>query len=199
MDADRPGFEEEQALLAALRHRRPEACEAFVDAHYGEVYRLLLWLCGETETASDLTQETFAAFWRSLADLDKRTIASLRPWLFAIARNRWRKRCRDHHPTQPLDDALEVSDPTPGPDLQVLQALDRELVSRLLLGLPADLREALVLRVFQELSYRDIGEMTGVAEGLARWRVHRARTLLRTRALEQMPELVPTIQEFGKQ
>ena len=54
MDADRPGFEEEQALLAALRHRRPEACEAFVDAHYGEVYRLLLWLCGETETASDV-------------------------------------------------------------------------------------------------------------------------------------------------
>lgn len=190
MDAGRQGFAEEQALIAALRRRLPETCEAFVDAHYGEVYRLLLWLCGDTEAASDLTQETFAAFWRSLADLDKRTIASLRPWLFAIARNRWRKRCRDHHPTQPLEEALDVSDPSPGPEPQLLQALDRELVSRLLLGLPPDLREALVLRGFQELSYREIGEMTGVAEGLARWRVHRARTLLRARALELMPDLV---------
>jgi RNA polymerase sigma-70 factor (ECF subfamily) len=198
MDVGKPEFAEEQALLAALRHRRPEACEAFVDAHYGDVYRLLLWLCGQPETAADLTQETFAAFWRSLAELDKRTIASLRPWLFAIARNRWRKRCRDHHPTQPLEEALELGDPAPGPEAQLLQALDRELLSRLVLGLPVDLREALVLRVFQELSYREIGEMTGVADGLARWRVHRARTLLRMRALEAMPEWQSTIRESGK-
>lgn len=198
MDADRQRFEEEQTLLAALRRRRPEACEAFVDAHYGEVYRFLLWLSGDCEIAADLTQETFAGFWRSLADLDKRTIASLRPWLYAIARNRWRKRCRDRHPTQPIEDALEIGDPSPGPEPLLLQSLDRERVSRLLLGLPPELRETLVLRAFQDLSYREIGEMTGAAEGLARWRVHRARALIRTRALAEMTELLSQFREPRK-
>src|SRR5947199_5824680 len=105
-----------EAAVAALRAGERRACEAFVDAHYRGVYRFFTWLTGNPEAAEDLTQETFTAFWESLAD-GRRTVApDLKAWLYGIARNRWRKRCRDRQPSEaPLEIALEVRDPVPGP------------------------------------------------------------------------------------
>ena len=57
--------------VAALRSGNRRACEAFVEAHYRGVYRFFTWLTGDPEAAADLTQETFAAFWASLADPER--------------------------------------------------------------------------------------------------------------------------------
>lgn len=180
----------ESQILEALRAGRREDCEAFIDLHYRRVYAFLLWLTNNAEAASDLTQETFAGFWESLGSLDGERSPDLKAWLYGIARNRWRKRCRDARP--PLADLEGLSgipDAAPGPEEVALGGMEAAAVVRAVADLPAGYREALVLRVFQELTYGQIASALGISEGLARWRVHRARSWL---CASLRPEWAPT-------
>ena len=171
--------ESEGRLLEALRAREREACEAFVEAHYRGVYSFFLWLTNNPDAAADLTQETFAALWESLGSLDGESVPDLKAWLYGIARNRWRKRCRDgRHAAGFLDEAAGVPDDSPGPEALALSGLEAAAVVRAVADLPSGYREALVLRVFQELTYAQIADALGISEGLARWRVHRGRSWL---------------------
>lgn len=170
--------------LDGLRAWRGDVCAAFVDRHYRQVYRFFQWLTGDPETAADLTQETFAVFWESIGRIDPGSVPDLKAWLFGIARNRWRKRMRDRPPAcEELESGLEVADATPGPEEVALAHLDSDQVMQAVGDLPPDLREALVLRVFQELDYPEIAEILGIGLSLARWRVHRARQRLRNRLI----------------
>lgn len=175
--ADRP-------LLVRLRAREPEACEAFVDAHYRGVYGFLVWLTNDPEAAADLTQETFAGFWVSTARLDPARTPDLKAWLYGIARNRWRKRLRSAQQDDRRCDAdpvrlMEAPDTGPGPEAVLLAAFRSAELARAVKELPSDYREALVLRAFQEMSYAEIADALGIGQGLARWRVNRARVRLR--------------------
>jgi RNA polymerase sigma-70 factor (ECF subfamily) len=175
---------QEPGLLDRLRARERAACEAFVDAHYASVYRFFRWLTNDPDASADLTQESFAGFWTSLTRLDAARAGDLKAWLYGIARNRWRKRCRTEYRGsgplfQPLDAAGETIDPAPGPEETILAGWAAERVARAVAGLPPDYREAFVLRVFQELPYPQIAELLGIGEGLARWRVHQGRLRLR--------------------
>jgi RNA polymerase sigma factor (sigma-70 family) len=126
----------------------------------------------------------FAAFWESTARLPEAGGAplDLKAWLYGIARNRWRKRCRAGGPASAsLEEALELPDRAPGPEAALLAAMDAGQVAQAVADLPADYREALVLRVFEELSYSQLAAALGISEGLARWRVHQARNRLRAR------------------
>lgn len=168
--------------LEGLKSWRGEVCEAFVDQHYTQVFRFFQWLTADREAAADLTQETFAAFWESVARKDPATVPDLKAWLFGIARNRWRKRLRDRPPTwEGLEACLELVDGAPGPEACALTSLDTGELLRAVSELPPDFREALVLRVFQELEYDQIAETLGISGVLARWRVHQGRQRLRSR------------------
>jgi RNA polymerase sigma-70 factor (ECF subfamily) len=170
-------------LLEKLGAWDPAAGEAFVQAHYRGLYRFFLWLTNDPEAASDLTQESFAAFWHSVAGPAGRAVPDLKAWLYGIARNRWRKRRRDDrtdHLTSaaPVEEAWAIPDGQPCPEALVLARIDAEEAADAVAVLPPDLREALVLRVFEELSYAQIAAALGISENLARWRAHRARKLL---------------------
>jgi RNA polymerase sigma-70 factor, ECF subfamily len=165
-------------VLEQLLRREKQACEAFVDLHYRGVHRFFFWLTGSRDAAADLTQETFACFWESLGRREGGAGLDPKAWLYGIARNRWRKRLRGQKSWAALEEAVEVPDAALGPEEVVLRTLETEEVLGALTALAPELREALVLRVFQELSYAEIGEALLISEGLARWRVHRARTKL---------------------
>jgi len=166
-------------LLERLQARHPETCAAFVDAHYRGVYRFFLWLTRDPDCSADLTQEAFAAFWQSVDRLEPGTAPDLKAWLYGVARNGWRRRCRCTRPLLGLDEAVELPDPAPGPEAFALSAFEGAEVARAVADLPADYREALVLRVFQEMEYSQVAAALGVTETLARWRVHQARGRLR--------------------
>ena len=75
----------ERQILSALREGRREAYEAVIDAHYGSVYRFLMFLTREASLAEDLTQEVFTAAWGALGRFEGR--ASIKTWLHRIAYN----------------------------------------------------------------------------------------------------------------
>lgn len=77
--------------LEALRSGGREAQEVFVDRYYTALFRWLHWLTGDRDRAADLTQETFATFWRCLHSADPSAEAHV--WLFAVGRNVWLQSC----------------------------------------------------------------------------------------------------------
>lgn len=168
-----------------------DGAEAFVTATYTGLYRWFRHLTDSPEQATDLTQETFAAFWESSGR--RRPGVSPTTWLYAIGRNLWRKRLRDRksHESAMLDQ-IAAGGRSPEQSAQ-----DREFVEAVRLavaGLSPELREAFTLRFWNEFSYEQIGEVQGVQPGLARWRYFAARRRLHgvlaawDPVLEQAPE-----------
>src|SRR5437588_8954336 len=140
----------EAQLLRRLRENDRAAFEEVVERHYGSIYQQLWHLCGETETAADLTQETFVQAWASLHSFQGRS--ALRTWLFTIAVRVWHRwksggSAEEHVLLEELADTLP--DPAPGPAELVERHRVQQAVQEALHGLPADFREALVLFYLQ--------------------------------------------------
>ena len=152
-----------------------ESREAFIQASYVGLFRWFCRLTGSPDRAADLTQETYAQFWKS-ADrvppgVDPRT------WLYAIGRNHWRKESRDRRDFAPFPrSGLACDRPSVErrAEVEEFQRAAEDAVTRL----PDDLREAFTLRFWHEFEYEEIGRIQGVTAGLARWRYFAARRRL---------------------
>src|SRR5712691_1509185 len=172
-------------IVTARRTQRDRAAdEAFVEAHYRSLHRWFLWLTNRSEDAADLTQETFVALWESLERVHDG--APLKPWLYGIARNVWRKRCarRTEDVVDHTDAFADLADPHPTPKETTLNREATRLLEEAVAQLPLDYREALTLRFWEDLDYHDIAQTLSISEELARWRVHQARKLVRKQLIE---------------
>ncbi len=68
----------------------------------------------------------------------------------------------------------------------------REFIEKSIAQLPVTLREALILREYEERSYQEIADILGIELSLAKVRVHRARLLLRKMLQPIMKEIHET-------
>ena len=151
------------------------AYHELIDRYAPRLYRVAAAMVGPTD-ADDVLQETFAGAFRSLHRFDGRS--SLRTWLTAILLRqaaRWR-RGRARHRARPLEWGEEAASADSGMarhDLRMdlLAALDE---------LPAEQREAFVLRQFDGLSYREMARILKVPPGTVESRLFRARQALKT-------------------
>ena len=153
----------------------PAAFGALYERHaltvYGWCRRRLEW------AASDLTAETFAQAWLSRERFHDARDGSALPWLLGIARNVLRETVRlDRVETRarvrlglPLDLAAEEGyaavEERLSPRVALAGALD---------GLPEHERDALELRVVEELPYDEVAEQLAIRPAAARLRVSRA-------------------------
>lgn len=157
-------------LLLRRMHQGDEgAIEEFVRKYYPLMLRyccLHLWDAGEAE---DVTQETFARFFRTLPQY--RHYGKAANYLYVIAGNLCRDSFKKARPLA-LDDVPELArEETP--------ALDRKLdVRRALDNLPPELREAAVLYYYQELPQSSIAKILGIGLPLVKYRLKRAKELL---------------------
>jgi len=155
---------------------------------FNVVYRFL----GDYEEAADVTQETFISAYKHYANF--RGDSKVFTWLYQIARNlcinRLRRRERQRHiriesleqMSDPDDDTRttrDIADWTHSPQ-QVLE--QKELHQKILAAidsLPIEYREVIILREFQQLSYNEIVEATGLSLENVKTRLSRARAMLR--------------------
>jgi RNA polymerase sigma-70 factor (ECF subfamily) len=147
------------------------AGERFVTSNYPRIYRLLRSLAGSSETAEDLTQQTFARAWQGLAGYQGRSCLST--WLHKIAYHeytQWLRSRRDH---APLSFAEDIE------DLREARGLDSIMVSRALSRLAPDLRDTFVLYYMQEFSVAEVGELLDLPPGTVKSRLFAARQRLR--------------------
>lgn len=135
------------------------------------------------EEAGDVAQEAMNEALATLSTFGGRSRFS--SWLIGIALNfcrQWHRK-RSAKSAARTGEALDRIDPR-NPDRSVFSGLvRREDAARIALALDAlapSFREAFVLKHVEDLDYREIGRLTGVSEGTARVRAHRAAVLLRT-------------------
>ena len=170
-------FDVDRSAVEAAR-RDPRAFEALYRKYVAQVYNFALYELRDANAAEDLTAQVFLRALDGLPRFREQgepPDSSFRVWLFQICRNtiaNERRRVR-RHPEASLDLALEVhsADDVPA------EAIDREQLARAwrhIGNLPAERRQALVLRFVEEMSTREIGEVLGRSEGATRVLIHRA-------------------------
>ena len=157
--------------------------EAAYAAHGAELYRFVLRGLGDPGAAQDVVQETFLRAWRA-ADRYDAQLASLRVWLFAIARNTMLDHVR-HTGVRPWQTSLgEV------PDVVVLddptEALLRSwVVEEALQRLTQEHRDAIVETYLKGRPYAEVAASAGVPVGTVRSRVFYGLKALRI-AMDEM-------------
>ncbi|MEP6888198.1 MAG: sigma-70 family RNA polymerase sigma factor [Nitrospirales bacterium] len=154
------------------------------------MYRFAQRLCGESEDARDLVQETFLNAYRGLPNF--RGDAQFSTWLYRIASRvclamRRRRKGEPEHELS-LEEFIPTSDgelrlQIPADGLTPEEALANKQLRRALRqaiqGLPAKYRVVLVLRDMEGLSAKEVGTVMGLNERAVKSRLHRARLFVR--------------------
>ena len=153
-----------------------EQTEKLYEAHYMRVFSYAMTLAGNRAAAEEITQETvYRAFSRSGFRQESDEVT----WLCAIAKNCFYDEKRRQGRTAPMPE--EIPDTGKGVEQA---AADRDSSFRIHVALHAleePYREIFELRIFGELSFREIGTIFGKTENWARVTYHRARLKLQER------------------
>ncbi len=187
MDTDNPDAKD-RADMARLVGGQDAALDDLMARHAPAVFRFLCRMLGNEDDANDLAQDTFVRAYRARESFkpDQRFSA----WLFTIAANlaRNRLRWRSRHPSVSLDAESETAGQTPGdilpsgtaaPDEATVATERAEAVRAAVRNLPEDLREAIVLCEWEEMSIAEASAVLQATPKAVESRLYRARNLLR--------------------
>jgi RNA polymerase sigma-70 factor (ECF subfamily) len=167
--------------------------EGFVPFYRDEAEAVLMFLTRRTldgEVALELTAETFAQAWLGWPRVRTDSEEEMRAWLFTIARRQLGRYLRRGRAQQSALRRLGLSTPAAHEDdlaaieeAAGVEALRADLATELE-QLSADQRDALRLRVIEEMPYEEVAGRLGISEPTARARVSRAlKSMQRSLAL----------------
>ena len=150
------------------------AFDQVVLPHLEAAYNLARWLTRNDQDAQDVVQEaSLRAFkyWKGFSGRDCRS------WLLAIVRNTFYSWVRQRSVQPELTETGEFDDvdDAPNPENLLLQNAGRDMLEAALADLPAEFREAIVLREMEGMSYKEIADITSVPIGTVMSRLARAR------------------------
>jgi RNA polymerase sigma factor (sigma-70 family) len=172
----------DERLVEQIRRGNEQAFVVAFERHSGPILSFCRHMLGSREEAEDALQHTFAAAYRSLLE-DDRAI-QLKPWLYAIARNRCLSVIRARREQVAEDLELE----TAGLQEQVLERAELRELLRDLHDLPEEQREALLLAELGDLSHAQIAAILGCEVPRVKAVVFRARAgLMERREAREMP------------
>jgi RNA polymerase sigma factor (sigma-70 family) len=170
----------DEALLAGLGSRDPDASLALVRRFQHRVFGLTLSILRDRGAAEEAAQETFVRAWRHAAAYDPRrgTVAA---WLLTIARNVSINMlpARRFDPIDP-DVLLAMDAKRPHQDGTEAHVVDAELLREHLAQLPREQRRALVLAVLYGFTAREISQLDGLPLGTVKTRIRSAMLKLRS-------------------
>jgi len=183
---------DEQRFIERLVARDERAFNELVELYGDRVYRLMFRMLARKNEAEDMAQEVFVQVFKAIDQF--RGDAKLGTWIYRVAvnlcKNRGKYLARRH---SQAEDELEpiaerfalgqakgvTSSELAGPDQIVLGYQVEVIVKRCIAELDPEFREVVVLRDIEDLTYDEIGEITGLAEGTVKSRLHRARAMLK--------------------
>ncbi len=141
---------------------------------------------GSHDDAIDLTMETFVRIYQSRSRYGRS--ARFAHWLFTIATNlaKNHRRWKERHPEIPLEtdgdeslaSARRLIDPALTPAQELVKKERAQAVQQAIAALPPDLRTAILLFEYQDLSHAEIGAIEGCSAKAVETRLYRARQSL---------------------
>ena len=181
---------DEQRLIAKLKRRDSRAFDQLVSRFQGQVFNFIYRMIGNREESEDLAQEVFVSIFKNIDGF--RGDSSLSTWIYRITANHCKNRRkylfrrRVEHPLNPENENTDMASsciPTAvgvsRPDELVEGYQTETVIQRAIAELDEEQRTILVLRDIQSVSYEDISEITGLALGTVKSRLHRARMTLK--------------------
>lgn len=171
-------------LKLFVKSKDHAAFETLVNRHRRQVYNFVFKMCGKAEAAEDIFQETFLRVLKNAHTYTPR--AKFTTWCLQIARNL----TLDYFKREGLRQHASIDAGTPGNEehsmASLLQGIDpesheiiqnAELIAEVRKGLqslPENQREALVLRMYEDMPYAEISEILNSPEGTVKYWVHEA-------------------------
>jgi RNA polymerase sigma-70 factor (ECF subfamily) len=188
----------DEALVAALRHGDEKALSTLLERHAPSVYRFGIKLCGSTEDAKDVLQDTLLAAARGLRDF--RGSSSLSTWLYTVARSFCikKRRASKHAPSE----TVSLDQPSQSVDIASSDVPADEALGRNELGAALDetiasldpiYREVLVLRDVEGLTASEVSEVVGASVEAVKSRLHRARAEVRKKLAPLLQRDLPPV------
>ena len=188
----------ENLLVRRLRDRDEDAFRELVDEYRDRVFSLTFRMLGNREEAEDLAQEVFITIFKSIDSF--RADSKFSTWLYRITANHCKNRIkylarRHDRKKSEFDEKIDrqasasasaVPRNPVQPDEKLENAEMEVVLQRAIESLDEDHRLLVILRDVQELSYDEICEITNLAQGTVKSRLHRARLALRKKLAKHM-------------
>lgn len=173
---------EEQAVIDQVLRGHKQLYSILVDRYKHQIYGILRGMGASHQDAQDVTQDTFINAYRKLAHHQRER--SFAGWLYRIALNLWRDHLRkpmNRLHEMPVEEPRE--DATPEDDY-IRKEFQMEMHAKLH-ELPEDYRLVLLLRYTNDLSYEEIGDITGMSPNKVRNCLHRAKKRLQLKWMNE--------------
>jgi RNA polymerase sigma-70 factor (ECF subfamily) len=177
---------QQPAIEAVVQSELTQRFHDVIVPHLDAAYNFARFLSRDADVSQDIVQEAFLRAYRSF---DTYQGGDPRAWLFAIVRNCchvWRQTDRrkarfEQHMSDGggsnADAAgeYEIASQEDTPEMATIRRSEQERVRAVISGLPEPMREILVLRELEDLSYKDIAEIIDAPIGTVMSRLARAR------------------------
>ena len=172
----------EAEIVARVLKGDRQSYALLVDAYKGPVFIFALRMTGSGQDADDLTQEIFIRAYQKLHKFDQEK--KLFSWLYTIGinliRNHLKKKARDlsHHTADRLfAESQDQRNESREGDLDSEDSLRK--LEKIMQQLPVDLREAIILKFYQNLTFEEVAAITGDSLGAVKMRIYRGLKQLR--------------------
>lgn len=183
MDKQTPSEE----LIARIAEGDEYAFQILVNRHQASVLNLIYRFMGDRVKAEDLSQETFFQVWRAAKNYQRKS--KFTTWLYRICANlclneiksarrkRWLQFFQNSSDTNRRDDETLI-DASPGPEDLLLARERSQQITAALQALPENQRMALVLKRYDNLSYKEISRILGCSVPAVESLLVRAKRIL---------------------
>ena len=178
---------DDRNLIEKFKKGNKESFSLLYDKYVDKIFKFIYFKTSHRETAEDLCSQTFIKALEKLDNFSFNNNAYFSAWLYTIARNTvidYYRRSNKSKNDLNIDDVWDISDNT-----DILEDLEfkqkTEIIAKYIKKLNSEQREIIMLKIFEDLSYREISEILDKNEGACKMSFCRAIKTLR----KEMPLL----------
>jgi RNA polymerase sigma-70 factor (ECF subfamily) len=179
-------------LMVAFQQGNGAAFEQLLDKYHRPIVNFIYKIVNNVAEAEELAQEVFLRIYRSRDGYEPR--ARFAAWLYRIATNlslkeasrKRRMRFWSHNNNSQEDPVIleeVLRDPAPDAEGRLISSELGRVMRRAIGSLPRNEKVALILRRYEELSYREIAEIMNCTEAAVKTYIHRGKLHVRDRIL----------------
>lgn len=172
------------------------ALASLIKRHQSKIYGFIYSKVGDRDVSEDIFQDTFIKVIKTLKSNSYNEEGKFLPWVMRIAHNlivdyfRKNKRMPMFRETEEFSIFSIMTDSNPNIEAQMITSQVENDLQKLIDELPNDQKEVLVMRMYQDLSFKEISELTGVSINTALGRMRYA--LLNLRKVIEKHQIVLT-------
>lgn len=158
--------------------------EQIYNTYFKSVYRYIRKLSGDEHIAEEITSETFLKAMKSIGDF--RGECDMRVWICQIAKNTYYSYLKKSNRITSVDETelQSIVDPNALIEEQIGIQDEAQQIRKILHTMPDPYKEVFMWRVFEELSFKEIGNLFSKTDNWACVTYHRARNMIQSRLEE---------------